>query len=100
MCNQMRAYGAVCDIHQVKSWDARGLKEIRNCDEIVVGDAVAMLFEGIERTPQQTGIYVAVETRCLSQREPGSRGRGGKTGEGKIDKITAGKYQDMQLQHL
>ena len=100
MGDQVRADAAVNEVHQVKPWCARGKREIGDADNIPVGDAVAMLFEGIERTPQQTGIYVAVETRCLSQREPGSRGRGGKTGEGKIDKITAGKYQDMQLQHL
>jgi hypothetical protein len=57
-----------------------------------------MLLQGIERTPQQTGSDLTIDTVCSSEREPCSRGSGSKAGKRKIDKKTAGKYQDIELQ--
>jgi len=57
-----------------------------------------MVLQRIERTPQQTGIYL-IDTFCPSECEPSSSGPGSKAGKRKIDKKTAGKYQDIELQH-
>jgi hypothetical protein len=57
-----------------------------------------MSLQSIERAPQQTGIYLAVDTFCPSECEPGSRGPRSKAGKRKVDKKTAGKYQDIELQ--
>ena len=99
MGNQVRAHAAVGEVHQVKPWCTRGKGEVRDPDKIPVADAVAMLVQNIERTPQQTGIYLACDTFCPAGSEPGSRGPRSNAGEGKIDKKTAGKYQDTELQH-
>ena len=57
-----------------------------------------MLLQGIERTPKQTGSDLTVDTVRSSEREPCSRGSRSKAGKRKIDKKTAGKYQDIELQ--
>jgi hypothetical protein len=99
MGNQVRAHGAVGEVHQVKPRCARGKGEVGDADKIPVADAVVMLLQSIERTPQQTGIYLAGDTFCPSECEPSSRGSRSKAGKRKIDKKTAGKYQDIELQH-
>jgi hypothetical protein len=99
MGNQVRAHVAIGEAHQVKPRCARGKGEVGDADKIPVADAVAMLLQRIERTPQQTGIYPVVDTFCPSECEPGSRGSASNAGKRKIDKKTAGKYQDIELQH-
>ncbi len=98
MGNQVRARAAVGEVHQVKPRCARGKGEVGDSDKIPVADAVVMLLQSIERTPQQPGIYLAVDTVCSSECEPGSSGPKSKAGKRKIDKKTAGKYQDIELQ--
>jgi len=95
----VRPHGAVRKVHQVKPGCARGKREVGDADKIPVADAVVMLLQSIERTPQQTGIYLAGDTFCPSECEPSSRGSRSKAGKRKIDKKTAGKYQDIELQH-
>jgi hypothetical protein len=99
MGNQVRAHSALGETHQVKPRCARGKGEVGDTDKIPVADAVAMLLQSIERTPQQTGIYLVVDTFCPSECEPSSRGPGSKAGKRKIDKKTAGNYQDIEFQH-
>jgi len=99
MGNQVRADGAVGEVHQMKPRSARGKGEVGDADKIPVADAVVMLLQSIERTPQQTGIYLAGGTICPSECEPSSCGSRSKAGNRKIDKKTAGKYQDIDLQH-
>jgi hypothetical protein len=99
MGNQVRAHVAVGEVHQVKPRCARGKGEVGDADKIPVADAVVVLLQSIERTPQQTGIYLAADTFCPSARERGSRRPRSKGGNRKIDKKTAGKYQDIELQH-
>ena len=57
-----------------------------------------MLLQSVERAPQQTGIYPAVDTFCPSESKPNSRGPRSKPGKRKIHKKTAGNYQDIELQ--
>src|ERR1700722_15810712 len=99
MGNQVRAHAAVGEVHQVKPRRARGKGEVGDADKIPVADAVFMLFQCLERTPQQTGVYLTPDTICPSECEPSSRGPRSKAGKSKIDKKTAGKYQDIELQH-
>jgi hypothetical protein len=98
MGNQVRAHAAAGEVHQVKPRCARGKGEVGDADRIPVADAFVMLLESIERTPQQTGIYLAVDTFCPPESERSSRGSRSKAGKRKIDKKTAGKYQDIELQ--
>ena len=99
MGNQVRAHVALGEVHQVKPRCARGKGEVGDADKIPVADVVVVLLQSIERTPQQTAIYLAVDTFCPSESEPGSRGPRGEAGKRKFDKKTAGKYQDIELQH-
>ena len=99
MGNQVRAHRAVGEVHQVKPRCARGKREIGDADKIPVADAVVMLRQGIERAPQQTRIYSAVDTFCPSESKPCSRGPRSEAGKCKIDKKTAGMYQDIELRH-
>jgi hypothetical protein len=57
-----------------------------------------MVLQGLKRTPKQTGSDLTIDTVCPSEREPCSRGSRSKAGKRKIDKKTAGKYQDIELQ--
>ena len=97
MGNQVRAQPALGEVHHVKPRRTRGKGEIGDADKIPVADAVVMLLQSIERTPQQTGIDLAVDNFCPSESEPDSRGPRSKAGKRKIDKKTAGKYQDDKL---
>ena len=99
MGNQVRAHAAVGDVHQVKPRCARGKREIGDADKIPVGDALVMLRQSIERTPQQTRIYSAVDTFWPSERDPSSHGPRSNAGKRKIDEKTAGNYQDEGLRH-
>ena len=99
MGNQVRAHAALGEVHQVKPRRARRKGEVGDTDKIPVADAVVMLLQSIKRTPQQTGIYLVVDTFCPSKCEPSSRVPRSKAGKRKIDKKTAGKYQDIELQH-
>jgi len=99
MGNQVRAHAAVGEVHQVKPRCARGKGEVGDADKIPVADAVVMLLQSIERTPQQPGIYLTGGTICPAECEPSSCGSRSKAGKRKIDKKTAGKYQDIELQH-
>jgi len=99
MGNQVRSHAAVGEVHQVKPRCARGKREVGDADKIPVANAVAMLLQSIERSPQQTRIYLAVDTFCPSASEPSSRGPGSKAGKRKIDKKATRMYQDMELQH-
>ena len=94
MGNQVRMHTAIGKVHQVKPWRARGKGEISDADKIPVADAVAMLLQRTERTPQQMGIYLAVDTFCPSLSEPGPGGPGCKGGERKIDEKTTRNVQD------
>jgi hypothetical protein len=83
----------------VKPRCARGKREIGDADKIPVADTVVVLLQGIERTSQQTRVYLAVDTLCATECESGSRGPSRKAGKRKIDEKTAGKYQDIELQY-
>src|ERR1700683_4564401 len=98
MGNQVGAHAAVGEIHQVKPWCTRGKREVGDADKIPVADAVMMLLQCIERTPQQAGIDLAGDTVCPPESKPGARGCGSKAGNRKIDKRTTRKYQDDELQ--
>lgn len=74
-----------------------GKREIRDADKVAVVDRTVMLLQSIERTPQQAGIDPSIEILCSSESQPGSGGSGRKGANGKIDKKTAGKYQDIEL---
>ena len=100
MGNQVRAHAAVGDVHQVKPRCARGKREIGDADKVPVADGVVMLRQGIERTPQQTRIYAAVDTFCPSQSEACSRGPGSEAGKRKIDKKTARNKQDDEPRYI
>jgi hypothetical protein len=97
MGNKMGAHAAVSEVHQVEPRCARRKGEVSDADNIPMADAVPMSLQSIERTPQQTGIYGAIGTFCPPDSEPGSRGRRSNAGKRKIDKKTAGKYQDIKL---
>jgi hypothetical protein len=56
-----------------------------------------MSLQRLERAPQQTGWDLALGTVCLCEREAGPCGRRSQTDKRKIDKTTAGKYQDVEL---
>jgi hypothetical protein len=99
MGNQMRPHAAVGEVHHVKPWCTRRKGEVGDADKIPVSDAVLMSLQSIERTPQQAGIYLAIDTFWPPKREPGSRGPRSKAGKRKIDKKTTGNYQDHTLQH-
>ena len=51
--DEMRTYGAVGEIHQMKSRRTRGQREIGNRNAITVGDAVAMSVQRIQRAQEQ-----------------------------------------------
>jgi hypothetical protein len=94
MGNQVRMHTAVRKVHQVKPWCARGKGEISDADKIPVTDAVAVLLQRSERTPQQTGIYLAADTFYPPLSMPGPGGPGCKGGKRKIDKKTTRNVQD------
>jgi hypothetical protein len=98
MGDQVRPHAAVGEVHQVKPTCTRGKGEVGDADKIPVGDTVVMLLQSVERTPQQTGIYL-VDTLWPSESKRSSRGPRSKAGKSKIDKKAAGKYQDRELQH-
>jgi hypothetical protein len=98
MGNQMRLHAAVSEFHQVKPRCTRGKGEVSDADKVPVADAVVVSLERIQRASEQTRRYLAVDTRCSSEREPGACGPGSKAGKRKIDKKTAGNYQDIELQ--
>ena len=75
MRDQMRACDAVGEIHQVQSWDARGLREIRNCDEIAVGDAVAIFVQAIKRAAKQRRGDWRSDALCSPECGPGASRR-------------------------
>ena len=56
-----------------------------------------MSIQRIERAPQKTGSDLAVGTVCSSESETGSCGPRRKADKRKIEKKTAGKYQDVEL---
>jgi hypothetical protein len=62
MGNQVRAYAAVSEVHQVKPGYARGKREVGDTDKIPVTDAVVMSLQRVERAPQQTRSYPAADT--------------------------------------
>jgi hypothetical protein len=93
MGNQVRPHAAVGEVHQVKPRCTRWKGEVGDADKIAVAYAVVMVLQRIERTPQQTGIYL-VDTFWPSKSERSSRGTRSKDGKRKIDKKTAGNYQD------
>ena len=98
MGNPVRTHAALGEAHQVKPRRTRGKGEIDDADEISVADAVVMLLQSIERTPQQTGIYL-VDTFWPSERDPSSHGPRSNAGKRKIDEKTAGNYQDEGLRY-
>jgi len=83
----------------VKPRRARRKGEVGDADNVSVADAVLMSLQSIERTPKQTGINLTADTVCSSESEPCSHSSRSKPGKGKIDKKTARKYQDIQLQY-
>jgi len=96
MGNQVRANAAVGEVHQVKSRCARGKGEVGDADEIPEADAVAVALQSVERAAQQIGIYPLGALRSRKS-ESGARGPGSHAGKRKMDKKTAGKYQDEEL---
>jgi len=96
MGNPVRAHAALGEVYQVKPRRTRGKGEIDDADEISVADAVVMLLQSIERTPQQTGVYL-VDTFWPSEHDPSSHGPRSNAGKRKVDKKAAGNYQDEEL---
>jgi hypothetical protein len=66
---------------------------------VLMNDTGPVSIQSIERTPKHAGIYLPLDIGRSSEGEPGSWGPGSKPGNGKIDKKTARKYQDVELQH-
>jgi hypothetical protein len=100
MSDQMRSHAAVGEVHQVEPQCARGKGEIGDADKVSVADAVLVSLQRIERTPQQTGSYLAVGAFCSSKSEPSACRPTSKAGKRKIDKKTAGNYQDIELRRI
>ena len=98
MSDPVRAHAALGEVHQVKPRCTRRKGEVSDADKISVADAVVMLLQSIERTPQQTGIYL-VDTFWPSERDPSSHGPRSNAGKRKIDEKTAGNYQDEGLRY-
>jgi len=97
MGNQMRPQAAVSEIHQMKPRCTRGKGEVCDADEVAVADAVVMPLQCIQRASKQIRSHLAVDALRSSEREPGACGTGSKGGKRKIDKKTAGNYQDIEL---
>jgi hypothetical protein len=70
---EMPAYGAIGEIHQMKSRRTRGQREICNRDEITVGDAVAMFVQRMQRAPEQCRRYEATSVIRTPKSGPGHR---------------------------
>jgi hypothetical protein len=98
MSDEMTVHAAVGEIHHVKSRCARGKRKVRNSDEILIGDAVPMALQGIERAPKQTGGYLAVGCSGWPKNGPRACSRGSHPGQSEIEKKTTGKYQDVEFQ--
>jgi hypothetical protein len=96
MRDQMRAHAAIGEIHQVKSREARGQREIGNADEILESDAVAVSFQRVQGTTEQDRRYGAID--AVSSRR--SRARHGRrtsqTGQGETEEMTA-RCQDVEF---
>ena len=95
----MRLHAAIGEVYQVEPRRTRGKGEVSDADKVLVGDALLMSLQSIERAPKQTRSYLTVNTFGSSESEPGARGSRSKAGNRKTDKKTAGKYQDIELQH-
>ena len=99
MRHEVRSDAAIGEIYQVESRGTRVQGEIRDADEVAVRNAVAMSFQGLEGSLQQTWSDLWV---CGSwswrpfQGGPGQCRRG-QTEEGACNKKTARKYQDLEL---
>jgi len=74
MGNQVGPHATIGEVHQVKPRCARGKGEVGDADKIPVADAVVMLLQSSERTPQQSGVYLAIDTFWPPERKPGSSG--------------------------
>jgi hypothetical protein len=98
MCDQVRPHAAVGEIYQVEPRCARGKREVSDADKVSVRDAVVMPFLSIERTPKQTGSYLAVDSFCSSESEGSACRSRSKAGKSKFGKKTTGKYQDVEFQ--
>jgi hypothetical protein len=57
-----------------------------------------MSLQCLERATQQTGSDL-VGTICLRDSTPGASGHRSKADQRKIEKMTAGNYQDVELRH-
>jgi hypothetical protein len=99
MSNPMRPHAAISKVHQVKPRCTRRKGEVSDADKVLVADTVAVSLQRIERTSKQTRGYLAVDTVCSSEGEPSAGGPRSEAGNRKIDKKTAGNYQDIKLQH-
>jgi hypothetical protein len=99
MGHPVRPHAAVSEVDQVEPRCTRRKGEISDADKVSVADATLMSLQSVACTPNQTGIDLTVDTVCSSESKPSSRGTGSKAGKRKIDKKTAGKYQDIELHH-
>lgn len=97
MRDQMRAYAAVGEVHQVEPRRMRGQGEVRDADKISVRDAVAVPFQRVERAPKQGRRQWATDT-IRSLNGGSSDGRGGShTGQRETEKMTTGICQDVKF---
>jgi hypothetical protein len=86
MGNQVRSHAAVIEVHQVEPWCTRRKGEVSDADKVSVADSVLMSLQSIERTPNQTGIDLTVDTVCSSEGKPSSCGPRSKAGKRKMIK--------------
>jgi len=98
MGHQMRPHTAIGELHHVEPRHTRGKGEVSNADEVLGADAVLMALQSIERAPKQTGSYLAVDSLGSPKNGPRACSHRSHAGESKIDKKTAGNYQDVKLQ--
>jgi hypothetical protein len=96
----MRLNAAMGEVYQVEPRRTRGKGEVSDADKVSVADTDLVSLQRIERTPQQTGSYLAVDTFCSSKSEPSACRPTSKAGKRKIDKKTAGNYQDIELRRI
>jgi len=96
MCDQMRSHAAVGELYQVESSCTRGKREVRDPDEVSVGDAFVMSLQSIERTPKQAGRYLAVDSFCFPASSPCSCRPRSQAGKSEPDEKATGNGQGVK----
>ncbi len=98
MGNPVGPHAAIGQVHQVEPRCTRRQGEVSDTDKVPVADSAVVLLQRIECTSKQIGIDLTVDTFCSPESEPCSRKSGSNAGNGKIDKKTPRKCQDIEHQ--